>query len=162
MLEPEPPHVRFPDGLRLARPGDQASLLELFQTAHTENGFGGIDVDAVKTVIEKAVWQDEETKYVMAVIPGPHRIEACIGLQPAKLWYGTADDYFWSDLLVYVHPDHRRTKHAACLLRFADWWAENHGSQVILWVQPRSGLSRKTKFFSRFARLCGAAFVFGA
>lgn len=148
----------FPPGMRMAQPGDQAHLLDLFLHAHAENGWGGVNVAAAEAAIDSAIWHRGD---VIAVAPGPTRIEAAIGLRLARLWYGTDADWFWTELLVYVHPDHRRSRHALRLLQFADWWAESSKIPVFINVQPRSDLGRKMRLFSRRGRLVGATFQFG-
>lgn len=146
----------------MCQPGDQRGLFELFMLAHKENGFGGVEPTRVAEVIEKAVWNDAEAKYVIAVVLMDGRIVGAIGLQPARLWYGGEQDVFWSDLLFYVHPDHRRSTIAHRLMQFAQWWGQDTGFPVVFFLQPREDLGKKIKFFSRFGTMTGASFEIGA
>ena len=149
----------FPIGLRLAQPGDQKRLFDFCLTAHAENGFGGVDHAAVRRTIEAAVWRDN---HVFGLIDGPDRIEAALGLQAQKLWYGGEGDWFWAELLLYVHPKHRRTRHAEKLFQFADWWSRHAAAPVLISLMPAERLGAKERLFARCGgKRIGATFIFG-
>lgn len=149
----------LPDGLRLAQPGDQKRLFDFCLTAHAENGFGGVDHAEVRKAIEAAVWRNNS---FFGVIPGPDRIEAALGLQATKLWYGGIGDWFLSEMLLYVHPLHRKTRHAEKLFQFAGWMARHAGMPVVISLMPVERLGAKEKLFERHGgKRIGATFVFG-
>lgn len=148
----------LPDGLRLAQPGDQKRLFDFCLTAYAENGFGGIDHGEVRRVIEAVVWRDN---CVFGIIDGPEKIEAGLGLLATKLWYGGEGDWFWSELLLYVHPQHRRSRHAAKLLQFADWWSRHSAAPVSISLTPADRLVAKERLFSRYGKRVGATFLIG-
>lgn len=150
--------AQFPAGVRLAQPGDEAGLLELFLLAHHENGWGGVDVQHVRRVIGMATGQNEEG-VVVGVIAGPERVEAALGLTLTKQWYGTDADWFWTEMLVYVHPEHRRSRHAVRLMRFAQWWGAESGKPVVISSSPVEGAAAKARFFSRFGAVCSVSFL---
>src|SRR6185312_12189065 len=138
-VTPQPeqrPHLEapcpFPVGVRMAHDGDEAALFRVFLDAYKDNGWGGIDLDLVAEVARRACHGDT---YIAAVVAGPDRLEAVIGLQPAKMWYGDAASWYWSDLLFYVHPKHRRSRHYARLFEFARWWEQKTAMPVVLGVQ---------------------------
>ena len=141
-------------GLRLAREGDAERLMAFCREAHADNGVGSLDEDEVRSVIEQACRRE---RYVFAIADGPERIEAAIGLKPAKVWYCGDDGWFWDELLVFVHPEHRRSRHAFRLLQFAQWWSRNTGHRVVLNVGPRTGLAEKTALFGRFGKIVGTS-----
>lgn len=146
-------------GLRLARPGDEERLFDICLEAYRENGFAGIDQDNVRAIIGAAC--RSENGYVMAFVDGPACIEAVIGLQPQRSWFGDDASWFYTDLLAYVRAQFRASRHAVKLLRFAQWWAEQAGSPVLFNVFPREGFERKAAFFARFGRIAGVTVQFG-
>lgn len=151
--------IHFPDGVRTIRAGDERRVFELCCIGHGENGWGMMDEETVRATIQKAL---SPSGIVMAIVDGPERVEALIGLQLVKPWYCSIDDenWHWSDLLFYVHPLHRRSRHAAKLLQFAGWWAQ-HKHPVVLGMLPKDGLDRKEKLFGRYGKRIGSLFLFG-
>lgn len=148
------PTPELPSGLRFARPGDEERLFEFCEAAHADNGQGGMDAQKVRAVIAAACRGET---YVVALVDGPERIEAAVGLQPMAPWYGDDTAWFWTDLFVFVHPLHRQSGHWRKLFRFVRWWAAKVGYPVILYIWPQNGdLMRKTALFARFGRIVGA------
>lgn len=150
----------FPRGMRMAGPGDEGRLFDLFAVAHGENGFGTMDPQIVRDVIAKGCHREGAA---IALIDGPERVEAVIGLRAEKLWYCSDDaaNWYWSDLLIYVHPLHRRSRHAPKLFQFARWWGERIAMPVVLGLMPREGLPQKDRMFERHGRRVGALFAIG-
>ena len=154
----------FPKDVRLADRGDEKRLLDLFLFAHSENGIGKVYIPEVEAIIAKAC--NHEAGFVIAVIDGPERIEAALGLRLDKLWYAdpnVAESWFYSDLLFYVHPLHRRSRHAIRLLQFAKWWEERTDPPmaVVLNLLPRDAFEAKDRFFARHGTRVGSAFAMG-
>lgn len=147
----------FPQGLRMARHGDEARLFALFIMAHAENGFGVMDDIVVQAAIERGCRGES---IVIALIDGPERIEAVIGLHPVRPWYASEapENYYSSELLFYVHPLHRRSRHAAKLFQFAEWWEQATKLPVVLNLLPKDKLEPKEKLFSRHAKRVGAIY----
>lgn len=152
------PHNPFIPGIRLVEAGDRERLFDLFCQAHRENGFGGMDARVVRDVIDRAIKRDN---YVIAVVPGPNRIEAVIGLQPNRLWYGDDASWYWTELLVYTHPDYRRSRHAMKLLRFAQWFECEALAPVFVSLMPVEDFARKERLFARFGKKQAVTFLIG-
>ncbi len=151
----------FPKGLRLAVPGDERRLFDLCVFAHAENGWGTMSPDAVMDGIRKATNREGA---VFAIIDGPERIEATLGMQLTCPWFCDANEgknWYWSELFWYVHPLHRRTRHAVKLFHFAQWWEKEVNSPVLISLMPRDDLERKEQFCSRFGTRIGATFLIG-
>lgn len=150
----------FPSGLRMAQPGDEDRLYSLFVIAHAENGFGDVDPIVVKAAIHRGCRGDS---VVIALVDGPERIEAAIGLHPEKRWYSTdaPENWYNTDLLIYVHPLHRRSRHAMKLFQFAKWWEAETHVPVVLGLMPREGFEEKEHMFERQGRRIGALYLIG-
>ena len=150
----------FPAGLRMAHRGDEDRLYALFCTAHAENGYGDMDPVPVKAAIERGCSGDG---IVIALVDGPERVEAAIGLHPEKRWYCSNDpkNYYNTDLLIYVHPLHRRSRHAVKLFQFARWWENESGMPTILGLMPKDDFEGKERLFERYGRRVGALYMIG-
>jgi hypothetical protein len=155
--------IAFPTGVRLAVKGDERRVYDAFVVAHAENGFGDVDEKEVRANIAKACATAEG--FVIAIIDGPERIEGVLGLRLNKLWYNSAENpanWFWHELIYWVHPLHRRSRHAAKLLKFGQWWGEQTKQRVVIELLPRDDLVEKEKLLSRFGSRIGGAFLVSA
>lgn len=150
----------FPDGLRVATVGDEDRVYALFVMAHAENGYGDMDPIIVKAMIERGCRGES---IVIAIVDGVDRIEAVIALHPERRWYSSDafENWYNTDLLIYVHPLHRRSQHAAKLFWFAKWWAKQSGMPTVLGVVPRDDLAEKEKLFSRYGKRIGGWYSVG-
>lgn len=148
-----------PPGIRLVRPGDERAVFDLMMLAFQENGWGNCDPTEVRAVIAKAI---AGQLFVIGVIPGPDGLEAVIGFQPARCWYADSNSWWYSELLVYVHPEHRRSRHFATLMRFTKWFEHIAQAPVLISVMPRDDFERKQKAFSRHGKLVTATFLIGS
>ena len=148
----------LPLGLRLAQQGDEGRLFDIFFRAYRENGFGGIDTDIVRMVIGMAC---KHEKYVIGLIDGSTEIEAVLGLQLEKSWYGDEDSWGWKDLMFYVRPEYRKTRHAIKLFRFASWWEKHIRMPVLLSIFPCEDLEGKEHLFGRYAKRAGGLYLVG-
>jgi hypothetical protein len=146
-------------GLRWIEERDRDEIFETFLLAYEENGWGGIDHNVVRDVIDKAIRRES---YPIVLTRGPQRIEAALGLQPNRMWYGDAASWWYSDLLVYVHPEHRRSRHFATLMRFARWFEEGVRTPVLLGVMAKEDQERKAKAYARYGRPVAQTFLIGS
>lgn len=148
-----------PQGVRLARPGDQSRLYDLCETAfRAGDGFGGSSATRAWDVIGRACQQDY---YLWGVIDGPDRMEGVVGFEPARTWYGGDDDWYWLDMITYVHPLHRNSRNGALLLSFGEWWASVCKAPVLIGLMPQIRMGAKINLFGRHGRQIGATFLLG-
>ncbi|HEX3587806.1 MAG TPA: hypothetical protein VH024_17535 [Candidatus Angelobacter sp.] len=153
--------TEFPKGVRLAQAGDEKRLFDLCFIAHEENGWGSMDPETVNATIRKATQREG---CVIAIIDGPERVEAAIGLQPTVPWFCKSDiatNWYWCELFWYVHPLHRRSRHAVKLFRFTQWWEEQIHAPVLISLMPREDLEKKEKLCARFGTHIGSTFLIG-
>lgn len=101
----------------------------------------------------------EQPPVVIGLVDGPDRIEAAVCIEAIQHWY--SEDWFWIDRFLYVHPSHRKSRHAVRLLRFTCWWSDRMGVPVVMSIETLHQLPRKVRLYSRFGRLVGASFVMG-
>lgn len=150
----------FPSDLRMAAIGDEDRLYNLFVMAHAENGTGDFDPVTVKAVIHRGCRGES---IAIALVDGSERIEAAIGVQPERRWYNTdaAENWYHTDILIFVHPLHRRSGHAMRLFQFAKWWEEHTKTPVVLGLMPKDGLEDKERMFGRIGRRVGGLYLIG-
>jgi len=128
---------------------------------HADNGGFPISPGKVMALVKRACWRSGNPPAVIGLIDGPDRIEAAVCLDCIQHWY--SDAWFWVDRFLYVHPAHRRSRHAIRLLRFCRWWYEANGrsAPVVLSIETLNERESKERLYSRYARRVGASFVIG-
>lgn len=156
LTPPQPDRIGFPAGLRPARLGDEDALYDHLIAAHADNGLAPLDPTKIRPMLCRAT---RERLAVIAIAPGPERIEASVCLDACPEWYSDAWQY-WERWL-FVHPAHRRAGHARRLLQFIQWWAQESGSPVVFGVGSSTRMAAKNRLYARYGRAIGAMFVAG-
>jgi GNAT superfamily N-acetyltransferase len=155
MLNPN--SVTFPEDVRLLEPPDVERAVRICLEGHMEGcTISQMDEEDVRRMMQKAAWRKG---VVVAVSPAGKDFGGLVGLQPAKIWYGADDQWYWTDLGIYVLPDYRKKRLGLKLMRFCQWWATHTGAPVYFSLLPHVDLDRKIKLFSRYGRLVGATFL---
>lgn len=160
---PASQRLPWPPGVRPARPADRHRLLAFLRScALLGDHIGGIDWERVQSVIDAACWSDAAQAYVVALIDGPRRIEAAVGLHPGRQWFGDDKSWGYSELFFNVHPAHRRSRHAQSLLRWVQCWREQTGFPVMMGLLPSRRYEAKCRLFERYGREVGRTYLIGA
>lgn len=128
--------------------------------AHNDNGFFKM---SSKKVIDKIMHGCRNEGVSIGIIKD-HKgnIEAASGLELDCYWYSSS--YFLNELLNYVHPDHRRSRHAQALLKFqkdtSDLISKTFGYKVPILpgILTRKRLEPKIRLFQREFPQVGAIF----
>lgn len=153
---PQPERLTFPAGLRPANRGDEQAVFDLCIAAWKDNGLAGLSELKVWQLIHRVIGQQHG---VIAIAPGPERIEAGVCLDAMSEWY--SDDWQYWERFLFVHPAHRRAGHEKRLFRFMQWWAQESGAPVIFGVASEKRTAAKTRLYARYGRPLGAMFVTG-
>lgn len=150
--------IDFPEGVSVAKPHNMEEIYGLAIMAHHESGYGDMDVQAVRGAIAQGCHGNGG---VFGVINGPRRIEAAIGLRLEKRWYAAnvAGNWHHQDILTYVHPEHRRTRHFARLMHFARWWGKETKMPVVIGLTLAGDFERKEYLYARHGRKIGSLFM---
>ncbi len=159
-----------PLNVRLATVHDEQSLVELLRMDVRENAEHIAPAD-ITTLFEfvQASTRDIHNlgaaKPLIGVIGAVGQVEAAIFLQFQK-WFWSADTWFIEERLTTVHPDHRKSRHAADLLAFARWFVDEMSLQagfriyLIASVVGTQDVNRKVALFSRLMNKAGGVFVY--
>lgn len=76
--------------------------------------------------------------------------------------------WFIRELYTFVHPDHRKSRHAQDLVQFGKWsadeWSRQFGYQmhIVISVLTQDQIAPKIRFFRRFLTQMGAGFLYPA
>lgn len=166
LREPKPirrPTER-PASVRAAGPDDERAIYHLLELAHEEffHLLGPIDPQRLTDHIHAGTRAEGG---IVGVIDGPegYPVATC-GIMPMQ-WYWSKQ-WFLQDLWQFVHPDHRKGNHAADLLEWEKWiadeWTRRFGYEVLLLIGVLSTRQHreKVRLFRRHVNQVGAAFLY--
>lgn len=163
MREPVHGPVERPANVRLANEADEDSIIELLRADHAENAamVAPFDEQHVRSFVYSATREHTAT---IGVIDGDHGVVGMIFLVPEIWWF--ASEWYVSERLMFVHPDHRRTRHAGSLIDFGRWFVTDMSRRLgytVFMVSSVVGthdVDRKVAVFGRKMQRGGGIFLF--
>lgn len=144
--------------VRLATSADEAGLIELCRLMHGENGLFQMSEAKVRARVQNSFRREGGAIGVI----GPHDdICAAVMLELAQLWY--TDDWHVADLMVFVHPEHRRSNCIKALIDFARTTAVGIGLPMLSGVVSNTRTEAKVRLYQRaLGAPVGAFFVYNS
>jgi GNAT superfamily N-acetyltransferase len=85
-------------------------------------------------------------------------VEAVIGLRLDKFWF--SDQWFLCDVFTFVHPEHRRSTRAKCLLAFAKNCAKKMNIPLLMGIMSNIRTEAKARLYERQFDRAGSYFVY--
>lgn len=170
ILEAEKDHVihngpvEKPKSVRIAGPQDEAILMELLLQDLRENAERIAPIDEGR-VLGHVQAGTRQMGGIVGVIDGPNGrpVALCI-LIPVQWWWSRS--YYIQDVVNYVHPDHRASRHIHDLIQFERWiadeWSKKFGYRIYLLcgVLGFKRFKEKLIIFKRKFFQAGAAFLY--
>jgi hypothetical protein len=113
-----------PKTVRMATPDDEPAILELLLLDLRENAEHIAPIDEAK-VLENIRAGTRLRGGVTAVIDdkASGKPIAVVLMHPYQHWWSQA--YYWFEIALFVHPDHRKSRHVDDLLEFERWATDN-------------------------------------
>lgn len=144
------------NGVRIAGPEDENEIFDLLMLHYTENGMAQINSEKVTAVIRRGTRKEGG---VIGVVPGDRGIKASIGLQLSQWWY--TNDYHLEEMWNFVHPEHRRSRHAKNLILWAKWMSDQMHVPAVMGILTVTRLEPKMRLMQRQCPQIGALFAYG-
>lgn len=154
-----------PDEVRIAGPNDEQAIFDLAVLDLQENAasVAPIDMAQVRELVRLGTQHKEGV--VIGVIDGPDGKPVAFQiLRPERWWWSKA--FYLCKMVDFVHPDHRKSDHAAKLIQFAKWatdfWTQDFGYQTYLLsgVLATMRMRGKVRLYSRRLTPIGAYFLY--
>ena len=146
--------------MRFAEPEDYPRLWQFCEVMHADNGVFRLAPHKVISLLKRACWKPgQPPAAIIGIINGPERVEAAVCLDLMQHWY--SDDWFYADRFLYVHPAHRRSRHASKLFTFCERWHKMTDLPLVISIETLYEREAKERLYGRYARRVGASFVFG-
>lgn len=153
-----------PPSVRMAVEEDEAAVLELLVLWWNEHA-KEIAPIAVDQMLEDIQTGTRQRLGFVGVVDGPDGVPvACIVMVPAR--WSFSRQWFIREVYTFVHPEHRRSRHAEDLVQFAKWcadeWTRQFGYRIYLVVSvlTHDRIAPKIRFFRRFITQMGAGFMY--
>lgn len=164
--------------VRIARPEDEDAIFELLLLDVAENAEAVAPAshecirETVRAVLN-LVWdpgamawvRNPKAANVCGVIDGPKgKPIAVIMLMWQRWWW--SKHFYYQEMPLFVHPDHRKGPHARSLIAFQKWWVDEcsraWGQRVHLLcgVLGTKQVRAKMMLYRRMFRQVGAAFLY--
>jgi hypothetical protein len=129
--------------VRKARPADRATILEICEQNHRENGQFSLSMPKVEHMIDRAFGK----KDAIIGLVGRDKIEGLIVLLIAQFWY--TEDWCLEEVLNYVLPEYRRSTHAKDMIAFAKRCSEEIGIPLVIGVVSNERTKAKIELYRR-------------
>jgi GNAT superfamily N-acetyltransferase len=139
---------------RLGTADDAEAVLQLLRVMHAEIGLASMNEEKVRQKIRDVI----ERGFLCLALSDGRPVGTC-ALEFSQMWY--SDDFHLAETWFFVSPDHRQSRHAARLMRFANELARQLALPVFMGVVSTKETERKCAFFGRHMRSVGQLYIGG-
>ena len=123
---------------------EEENVIELCRSLHKENGLFLMNETKVRAMMARAF---DKQGGILAGVGLPGKLEGLLYIHLTSSWY--SDDPQWEELFLYVVPQHRKSRNAVDLLRFAKWCADETGYPLFIGVISNQTTERKELLYKR-------------
>lgn len=154
-----------PTEVRLGKPTDDLALFDMLIASYRENASNlyPIAPDRVVEDVQRATHNREGG--IAGIIDDPTGKPIAMILLGAQRW-PCSNAWYLQASHNYVLPEHRKSRHAENLIKFARWcadeWSRGFGYAVYLGLSctAQTNVEAKVRFFKRHAAQVGAMFMY--
>jgi hypothetical protein len=154
-----------PSDVRFAVPRDADALMELIMMDVAENAahVAPPNESRIRGFIDAAA--NRRQGVLAGVIDGPDGKPVAVVLLVPMQWFWSMS-FYYQELVLFVHPDHRKSTHMRGLLAFQRWWVNemtnSYGYRVYLLcgVLGFNRVRAKIALYRRTFRQVGAVFLY--
>lgn len=118
--------------------------MQLCRDLHEENGIFKMNDDKVRGMLSRAF---DQQGGILAGIGEKGKLEGLLYLLLSSFWYTT--DPHWEELFLYVVPEHRKSRNAVELLRFAKWCTDETPYPLFIGILSNAATERKELLYER-------------
>jgi len=150
--------------IRKATPYDAPEIWRLFLQIHRENGLFTIDPSKVTGVLDRALhperipaW-DTGPRAQIGVIGPQGKLEAIVLMMIAQYWY--TSEYHLEELLVYVDPECRKSRHAIVCIDWMKKLADELKIPLMTGIISKDRTAAKIRLYDRQLPRIGAFYLY--
>lgn len=125
---------------------DFVEVKELCLLLEKENGSASLFEPALDDLLGRALTHQNA---IIAVVKTPEgKTVGCACLALDQWDYSLS--WHYSEMWVFVHPEHRKSGYALDLINFCKWWAEQTGIPVTVGIMSKVRVKAKLRLYSRY------------
>jgi hypothetical protein len=153
-----------PSVIRKALPHDAPEIWRLFLQVHRENGLFQLSPSKVTEFMDRALHPerihpaDTGVRAQIGVIGPPGRLEAVVFVLIAQFWY--SNDFHLEELLVYVDPECRKSRHAITCLAWMKALADQLKIPLLTGIISKERTAAKIRLYDRMLPRIGAFYLY--
>lgn len=141
--------------VRLARPEDEAPVLEMCERLHAENGLFSLSLERVRECLKRYFNREGA---IVGVIGPANRIEASTCLELSNFYY--TNDIHLAELWNFVDAPYRRSNNAEALIQFCKSCADQLKMPLFTGIITNRQMAGKVRLYRRYlGHPVGAFFV---
>jgi hypothetical protein len=130
--------------VRIIGRDEHANVMEICRKLAAENALFTMDENRVNQMMSMAY---DQRGGILAGIGEPGKLEGLIFLLLTSFWY--SNDYYFEEFFLYVLPEHRKSRNAVQLLRFAKWCSDESGYPLFIGILSNHPTERKELLYER-------------
>ena len=149
--------------VRLGKASDEDGIYELLKLDIAENA--AIVAPANEEDIRATIKQALSKPNIIGLIDGPDgKPVAVVMLICMKWWFSKA--WYYQEVPLFVHPDHRKSNHARQLIAFQRYWVDEmtrafgYRVHLLCGVLGTKKVRAKTALYRRMFRQVGSVFLY--
>lgn len=136
--------MRYQGRARIIGRDEHDNVMELCRGLASENALFSMDDNKVFKMMEFAY---DRKGGVLAGIGEKGNLQGLIFILLTSFWY--SNDPYWEEFFLYVVPEHRKTRNAVELLKFAKWCADESGFPLFIGILSNHPTERKELLYER-------------
>jgi hypothetical protein len=150
--------------VRIAKPEDKMEVWRLFRQGHAENGQFNLAPQKVDFFLNRALSPDsispldDGPRGAIGVIGPAGALEAIAFVIFGSYWY--SDERHLEELLVYVDPAHRKSRHAIALVNWMKFQSDLTGLPLVTGIISNERTAAKVALYDRLLPRIGAFFLY--
>lgn len=152
--------------VRPAHPDDYEQIWELFRLLHKENGVFPMSEAKLNWILQRVLLPhlipqgDTGLRGYMGVIGEPGALEAFILMIIGSYWY--SDALHLEELATFVHPNHRRSRHAHALLNYSKRMSDAINIPLLIGIVSNQRTEAKVRLYRKHFTETGSFFLYNA
>jgi len=153
-----------PSIVRIAKPFDAPEIWRLCLQMHRETGIFSLSPMKVTNLMSRALHPEEISPHdtgprTQIVVIGPQGcLEAMVFVAIQSAWY--SDDLHLNELMFYVDPECRVSRHAIACMEWLKGLADNLGIPLVAGVTSTTKTAAKIRLYDRRFPRVGALFFY--
>lgn len=136
--------MRYQGRARLIGRDEHSNVMDLCRKLAEENALFAMDDNKVYDMMNRAY---DQQGGILAGIGEKGKLEGLMFLLLTSFWY--SDDPYWEEFFLYVLPEHRKSRNAVELLKFAKWCSEESKFPLFIGILSNHPTERKELLYER-------------